>query len=66
MRVLEARMAAVREKAAGGKDWLRTAEAALKEAGGVVENLREYTRDAQDLYAWRARLAGVIAAAPVK
>ena len=64
VRVLEARMAAVREKTEGDEAWLRRAEAALAVPRGVVENLREYTRDASALYAWRARLAGAIEAAP--
>jgi len=65
VRMLEARMATVRKKDPGNNTWLREAEAALKVPRGVVENLREYTRDASVLYSWRTHLAEVIEAAPM-
>ncbi len=64
VRLLEERMAAARERGETGESWLREAGAALEVPAAVVGSLREYTRDSATLYAWRARLAAAIEAAP--
>ena len=45
--------------------WRRNAEAALGIPGSLVSSLTEYSRDPQELYAWRARLAELLETAPL-
>ena len=47
-----------------GAKWLKEAEAALTVPTTLVESLTTYSREPAEYYAWRARLAAAIEAAP--
>lgn len=65
VKILEQKLEEAKRSGANSQ-WQKEAEAALSVPASVAESLTEYTRDPEQLKAWRSRLADLIESAPTK
>lgn len=65
VKILEQKLDAAK-KSGANPQWQKEAQAALAVPASVAENMTEYTRNPEQLKAWRSRLADLIESAPTK